>query len=88
MTDIIYKAEDITSYTTTSFAGAYNNGQKVNQTLDAAILFVILALSALQFDGVIDVADKYTPGVYGALAAFPAVFKIWGRALRRIAARR
>jgi hypothetical protein len=61
---------------------------KVEQTLDVVIPFVILALSALQLGGVIDVVDKYTPVVYGALAAFQAVFKIWGCALRLAAARR
>jgi hypothetical protein len=57
---------------------------KIEQTLDVAIPFIVLALSALDLAGVIQIIDKVSPVLYGALALLQAVFKIWGITLRRI----
>jgi hypothetical protein len=52
--------------------------EKIERTLDAVVPFVILALSVFQLSGIIDIVDKITPVLYGALAMLQAVFKIWG----------
>ena len=56
--------------------------EKIEQTLDVVIPFVILLLSAFQLAGLIAIVDKAAPVLYGLLAALQAVFKIWGITLR------
>jgi hypothetical protein len=56
--------------------------EKIEQTLDIVIPFIILLLSVLQLAAVIDIVDKWAPVIYGALAMAQAVFKVWGVALR------
>jgi hypothetical protein len=56
--------------------------EKIEQTLDVVIPFVILVLSVFQLTGIIDIVDKATPVIYGALATVQAVFKIWGVTIR------
>jgi hypothetical protein len=57
--------------------------EKIEQTLDVVIPFVILILSALQLASIVVIVDKAAPVMYGALAVVQAVFKIWGITLRR-----
>jgi hypothetical protein len=64
------------------FKGSLIVIEKIEQTLDAVIPFVILFLSVLQLTGIIEIVDRASPVIYGALATLQAVFKIWGRALR------
>jgi hypothetical protein len=56
--------------------------EKIEQTLDVVIPFVILVLSVFQLTGIIDIVDKASPVIYGALAVIQAVFKIWGVVIR------
>jgi hypothetical protein len=56
--------------------------EKIEQTLDVVIPFLILVLSVFQLTGVIEIVDRAAPVIYGALAALQAVFKIWGVTLR------
>jgi hypothetical protein len=56
--------------------------EKIEQTLDAVIPFVILVLSAFQLAGVVNIVEAASPVIYGALATLQAVFKIWGIVLR------
>jgi hypothetical protein len=56
--------------------------EKIEQTLDVVIPFVILVLSVFQLTGVIDIVDRATPVIYGLLAALQAVSKVWGFTLR------
>jgi hypothetical protein len=56
--------------------------EKIEMTLDVVIPFAVLVLSVFQLAGVIEIVDRATPVVYGALAAAQAVFKIWGITVR------
>jgi hypothetical protein len=56
--------------------------EKIEQTLDVVIPFVILVLSVFQLTGIIEIVDRASPVIYGALATLQAVFKIWGIGLR------
>jgi hypothetical protein len=57
--------------------------EKIEKTLDVAVPFAILVLSVLQLTGAIEILDKISPVLYGALAVAAAVFKIWGIGNRR-----
>jgi hypothetical protein len=56
--------------------------QKIEQTLDVVVPFVILVLSVFDLTGVINIVDKAIPIIYGLLAAVQSIFKIWGIVLR------
>lgn len=60
----------------------WNMIEKIEQTLDVVIPFVILVLSVLQLSGVITVIEEITPIIYGALSVVMAIFSIWGIAIR------
>jgi hypothetical protein len=56
--------------------------EKIEQTLDIVIPFVILILATFQLTGVINIVESIMPIVYGGLAVVQAVFKIWGTVIR------
>jgi hypothetical protein len=57
--------------------------EKIEKTLDVAVPFAILVLSVLQLTGAVEILDRISPVLYGALAAAAVVFKIWGIGSRR-----
>jgi hypothetical protein len=57
--------------------------EKIEQTLDVIVPFVILVLSVLQLTGAIQIVDALVPILYGLLGLVAAIFKIWGITLRR-----
>ena len=60
--------------------------EKIEQTLDLVIPFVILVLSVLQLTGIIAIVDTAVPIIYGALALVQGIFKIWGINIRKAVA--
>jgi hypothetical protein len=56
--------------------------EKIEQTIDVVLPFLVLIFSTLQMSGVIRVVEAATPIIYGLLGLIAAVFKIWGFVLR------